>query len=112
VDDDPKVLALAGKMLRNLGYQVSEAAAFEHALKLLTTGGGVDLLFSDAVKADSHDGSWLVHEARRLHPSLKVLRTSGNSGEGGAREDLLPFVAKPYTTSALARAVRTALDAT
>jgi PAS domain S-box-containing protein len=111
VDDDPKVLALAARILRNLGYTVWEAGAFGPALNLLNNGSPVDLLLSDAVNSGAGENLGLVREALRLRPGLKVLRTSGNPREEEAPGERLPFLAKPYTTAALAQAVRAALDA-
>ena len=95
--------------LRELGYQVIEAASPAEALRILDMGRPVSLLFSDVVMPEMN-GHALAHEARRRLPALRVLLTSGYAPESveADRADILP---KPFDVDQLARRVRAVLDA-
>lgn len=61
------------------------------------------------------DGRELARDARRRHPHLKVLFTSGYEGEtdGGFRDemDTIPLLRKPYRQSALITEIHKILSA-
>ena len=77
------------------------------------TASEVELLFSDIVMPRGMTGVELAREARRRHPDLKILLTSGFAGGRSGREPPptpqtgeFPFLPKPYTVSDLARRLR------
>jgi CheY-like chemotaxis protein len=115
VEDKPDVRSVACRQLARLGYAVCDAADANTALQVLRTADRVDLLFTDVVLPDSMSGLDLANEARRLHPSLKVLYTSGfpdadHIGGKFSASDVL--VSKPYRIEELARKLRQVLDET
>ncbi len=112
VDDRAEVAELARTMLEGVGYSVEVAVDGQDALDKLERG--FDLLFSDVVMPGTLDGVSLAREARRRHPGLKVLLTTGHtgpemSGQGFAGADF-ETIGKPYRRSELARTVRRLLD--
>ena len=106
VDDDPDVLEYASEVLRECGYAVLRAADGASALRLLDSNGGVDLLFTDVVMPGI-DGFEVARRARQQVPTLKVLFTSGYTGELAPRVHLLK---KPYRPQQLAGEVEAALS--
>lgn len=114
VEDDARVRRTSVLRLADLGYKVLEADSGEAALKIISDGYHVDLLFTDIVMPGGMDGPGLAQEAQRRLPSLKVLFTSGYAEAGAVGSNLLQegamLLRKPYKTSDLARKIRGALS--
>jgi two-component system NtrC family sensor kinase len=106
VEDEPDVRAVTVEGLRALGYRTLSAANADAALDILRCGSRIDLLFSDVVMPGARNGVQLAAEARRLHPGLKVLLTSGYNTALGTTPGDLPVLSKPYDSAALAAQVR------
>lgn len=105
VEDDEGVREFSVGALTDLGYRVLEAPDAATALELLDRHGDITLMFSD-IGLPGMNGRELADEAKRRHPALKVLLTTGYArdafapgGVVGAEVHLLP---KPFTTAALA----------
>ena len=98
VEDDPSVLALGIEMLNGLGYRVVTASDAAGALEILKRGDHVDLVFTDVVMPGGRTGVQLAVEARELRPGIKVLLTSGYTGEALARHqtETMPLIEKPF----------------
>lgn len=114
VQDDDDVRQHSVEVLRDLGYRVLEAHDGRSALSLLEKhGGDIALMFCDIGLPDGRGGRELAADARRDHPALKILYTSGAAdedsafGPDGTAELLL---AKPFTTANLAGKIREALE--
>jgi PAS domain S-box-containing protein len=109
VEDDPRTRRLAARILSELGYRVLAADNAMAAIRILETDAGIiDLLFSDVVMPGAMDGRALGYWARRHHPALKVLLTSGFPEQ--VSDDLsLPLLEKPYSQEQLQEAIRTLL---
>jgi PAS domain S-box-containing protein len=114
VEDEADVRDIAVTFLRSLGYTVIATADAATALEQLSQHADIDMLFSDVVLGTGTTGIELAHEARRRHPGLPVLLTSGyehsalENGSSQTREfALLP---KPYRREDLSAAVRRILD--
>jgi CheY-like chemotaxis protein len=69
------------------------------------------LMFTDVVMPGGMNGPQLAVEARRRHPDLKVLLTSGYADAVTRERSELPLLVKPYRKPELARKVREVLDA-
>ncbi|MBV9481745.1 MAG: response regulator [Acidobacteria bacterium] len=106
VDDDESVLETAKETVADLGYHVLSAHNGREALQILKGSDHVDLLFSDIVMPGGINGIQLADEARRLQPSLKVLRTSGYTTASLMDKHGLPaefpVLGKPYRREQLA----------
>ena len=109
VDDEAATRALAAERLRELGFQVVEAADGPTALRLLDNGLRVDLLLTDVGLPNGMNGRQVAEAAREYRPRLPVLFITGYvSGE-------LPLgvevVGKPFALDELARRVQALLTA-
>jgi PAS domain S-box-containing protein len=124
VEDDQDVRRYTVEVVRELGYQVIGAPDGPSALDLLRRRDApVTLLFTDVVLPGGMDGRELAAEARRRHPELKVLFTTGYArgavgagaaGSSGMREGTgisgMQLVPKPFSYADLALKIRAALD--
>ena len=114
VEDEDEVRRILLAALSGLGYQVLEAADGAQALDLLVAGESrVDLVLSDVVMPQM-GGRELYTRARRVHPMLPFLFSSGYgddlTDDDFAGDGIASFLAKPYTIDDLARRVRELLD--
>ena len=78
---------------------------------MLESGETFDLLFTDVLMPDGMSGYDLAAAAKLRQPSLKVLFTTGHTGELSP-DDEQPILSKPYQKRDLADAIRTTLDGT
>ncbi len=109
VEDDADVRAAVVETLESSGYRVLVARDGPEALDALDKHPDVDLMFSDVVMPHGVSGLELVRAARRLRPDLRIMLTSGYSGqalEGGLD---FPLVKKPYRLAELIRRIGEAL---
>ncbi len=111
VEDDPAVLSACLDMLSGLGYQVDVAIDGAGALSRLQSTVDYAVLFSDVMMPGGLTGIDLARQAKRLHPNLKIVLTSGYLGEAGMPDDHgFLLLTKPYDQQALARCIRESLD--
>ncbi|MCB1890096.1 MAG: PAS domain S-box protein [Rhodocyclaceae bacterium] len=114
VEDEPDVRALACRVLGSLGYEVVDAPDGRLGLAQLEAHPDIRLLFSDVVLPGGLNGPALAERALRVRPELKVLYTSGYTGNAiqqlDAIESEVRLITKPYTIDELAEQVRAALD--
>jgi signal transduction histidine kinase/DNA-binding response OmpR family regulator len=113
VEDDAAVLTLTSEMLHDLGYRVITAADANSALDILRNGQTIDLIFTDVVMREK-SGVQLAKEAREMRPGVKILLTSGYTGEALTRHKPdsldLPIIAKPFRQADLGARLRKILD--
>lgn len=108
VDDNDAVRHIAARQLAGLGYRVIEAAGGAEALEKLRGTPAIDLLFTDLLMAGGMNGMELARAARRDHPALKLLYTSGFTR--AEDEEPAPLIRKPYRRRILAEKIRAALN--
>jgi PAS domain S-box-containing protein len=115
VEDDVSVRHIAVRVLRSLGYEVTEAACCTDAQRLLTARNGqkIDLLLIDMVlphMSGRDFADWL----RKVSPETKVVFISGYLEESINPRDRIGagtfFLSKPFDPEQLAQAIRRALD--
>jgi signal transduction histidine kinase len=113
VEDDAAVRQVALSALRSFGYTVIEAADGPSAMAVLEQRSDVELLFTDVVMPGGMNGRALADAARRLHPGLRVLYTSGYTENAIVHHGRLDagalLLGKPYRRIELDRAIRNAL---
>jgi len=115
VDDEPEVRALAGEILRRVGYTLLEAGSGEEALTVADKHGSpIHLLVTDMMMPGMN-GRELAERMRSLGPGLPVLYISGYVRDADARAALFgnqsTFVSKPFTPETLTEKVRELLAA-
>ncbi len=113
VEDEPAVRAVTGRILRELGYDVIEAAGPTQAL-IIAAGhpGSIDLLLTDVVMPEMN-GRELAEQLVERRPGLAILFMSGYSPESVFRDGYLDegaaYLQKPFTREDLAVIVRAQL---
>ena len=114
VEDDEDVRQIAVGLLHDRGYQVVEASNGHEALRILQERPRFDVLCTDIVMPGGMSGMGLASAARDLHPSLRVLMTSGDA-KGDPSDDFkletgFAFLAKPYSGEQLSITLRTLVE--
>jgi len=110
VEDEAAIRRLAKRVLESAGYTVLTANDGVDALRVLAEhGSAVDLLLTDVIMPNMN-GPELAARVVELHPSTRVLYTSGYAGDAdlgvaaiGASSN---FLGKPYQVVELTRKVR------
>jgi signal transduction histidine kinase len=112
VEDDERVRKLAGRYLRDLGYDLLMVDNGERAIETLQSDTTIELVFSDIVMPGEVKGDDLYLWVKAHRPEVKVLLTTGlRSAEIRAladdSESPVPIgLPKPYTKEELAEAIR------
>jgi signal transduction histidine kinase/CheY-like chemotaxis protein len=99
VDDEELVRSSTAEMLRELGYEVAEAASAEEALRLIGNGLRPDLLVTDHLMPGI-DGTDLARMVRSHRPEVQVLIISGYAECEGIAPDLRRLT-KPFRSDEL-----------
>ena len=114
VEDDLDVRNYVVEALRELGYDVLQAADAAHALRLIDQHRNINLLLTDVVMPEMN-GRKLADEARARNAAIKVLFMTGYSRNAivhqGRLDPGVELIQKPLTSGDLAAAVRRVLDA-
>ncbi|MBN3753862.1 PAS domain-containing protein [Paraburkholderia sp. Tr-20389] len=114
VDDRVEVAEVAQAMLEQIGYRTRVVLNTKEAMDILQEGTHLDLLFTDLIMPGNMNGVMLAREARRLHPKIKVLLTTGYADASLERTDTngseFDMIHKPYRRAELARKVRIVLN--
>jgi PAS domain S-box-containing protein len=116
VEDDERVRALIGILLKKSGYAVLEAAHGEQALDIARTYDmPIQLLLTDVVMPGI-SGRVLAERLASLRSETRVLFMSGYSDDAMLRHGVqaggMQFIQKPFSIDALAAKIREALEAT
>jgi CheY-like chemotaxis protein len=113
VEDEEQVRTVAARALTEAGYTVLVAESGERALEMTRDNGNRPVLALVDVVMPGLSGSELAAELARIIPGTRVLFTSGYTDGEILRRGLLEpgaaFLAKPFSPSALIRAVHAAL---
>jgi PAS domain S-box-containing protein len=116
VEDEEDLRELVATSLRTLGYTVFEAENGQAAVNLWQQRGGTgfDLLFSDMVMPEGLTGLDLAGKLKKENPNLKVIISSGYSGEFAGQSKVaasgITYLQKPYNLQSLATTVRECLN--
>lgn len=114
VEDDASVRRVTVRMLKRLGYNVTEAGDGNAALEALDAAGPFDLLLTDLALPGGINGADLVKSVCKRQPGIKILFMSGYDEEAVVGEaqadDFGQYISKPFTPSGLADKVRQAIS--
>ena len=114
VEDDADVRTFLTDSMRELGYDVLEAADADAALRLLQASEHIDLLLTDVV-LPGQNGRQLAERAAELRPDLKIMFMTGYSRNAivhqGRLDPGVNLIQKPVVQSELAARLRRALEA-
>lgn len=114
VEDDDLARETVGLLTRMLGYNVLLASDGASALKIIENyNDKIDLLFTDIVMPGGLNGIALYEKVKERLPDIKVLFTSGHSGESIIVADLVAegiFLPKPFDAFVLSKKLRECLD--
>ena len=111
VEDEEPVRALACRTLEERGYTVLAAADAEEAWRM-AAGREIDAVLTDVVMPQL-SGPQLVSRMTPARTAMVVIYMSGYADDALLEFELDPsitFLRKPFTPTALARVVRSALD--
>jgi two-component system CheB/CheR fusion protein len=113
VEDHEQVLEASAERLRLLGYTVLVARNGHEGIEALERHDRIRLMVSDIVMPGKVSGYELAEWAKTHRPDVGVILVSGNLGGGAAlsQQDRHRILLKPYCFTALAQALRDALDA-
>jgi PAS domain S-box-containing protein len=115
VEDDDAIRGYCTDVLREFGYHLLEAPNAGAALEILDRQPDVRLLLTDIGLPGAMNGRQLSDEARQRRPGLKVVLTTGYTGDtvihAGRLERGVSLMLKPFSFADLAKKVREALDA-
>jgi PAS domain S-box-containing protein len=114
-DDEPGVRRVIARLLRQLGYQVLEAADGEAAAAIAHAyGSNIHLVITDVVMPGM-GGRELAQAVRRINPRARTIFMSGFTAnaviEHAAVDPGCAFLPKPFSPALLAHTVRETLDA-
>jgi len=114
VDDEEGLIEITRKFLEEFGYQVYTVTNANMALEFLSENNSVDLLFSDILMPGEISGLDLANTVVSEYPSIRILLTSGFSGNkgNGDNQDNNQFTIlhKPYNQKNLLQKIRLILD--
>lgn len=114
VDDERAIRDVTRQTLEAHGYVVRLAADGAEAVVLYASQAGeIDIVLADMMMPVM-DGRSTVHALRSLNPDVRIIATSGLSGNAqrAAQVEMgaTPFLSKPFTAETLLHAIREALD--
>lgn len=115
VEDEEAVRDLVVQTLERLGYSVLEARDGDEALRICREQSeAIDLVLTDVVMPRLN-GQELARQLRRGQHTFGIVYISGHPedtiNDHGPLSEQVPLIRKPFTMEAIARAVRSALDA-
>jgi len=114
VDDEEQVRSLESGVLQSSGYKVLSVGNGQEALKVLRESSqAIHLLVTD-INMPIMNGRELARLAASLHPSMRVLFTSGHPDEAqissAGTAGKTNFLQKPFTKDSLLHRIRECLD--
>jgi PAS domain S-box-containing protein len=115
VEDDEDLRKLANTLITHLGYTAITAQDGPSAMDILNNTETVDLLFTDVILPNGMNGSNVADYAKKTHPEIKVLFTSGYNENiivhDGQLDSGIEFMTKPYRRAELAQRIHDVLHA-
>jgi PAS domain S-box-containing protein len=114
VEDSDDVRAYTTEILRELGYEVMEAAEGDAALSLIVSEPRIKLLFTDVGLPGAFNGRQLADEVRKIRSDLRILFTTGYAQNAiihqGRLDPGVHLIVKPFNFAGLAAKIRQMFD--
>jgi nitrogen fixation negative regulator NifL len=115
VEDETPLRTFVSELLQRCGYTVLEADTGPSALEIWKHNQDrIHLLFTDVIMPENINGIELGRRLRAEKPGLKVIYTSGHTGNVEGRHTALiegfNFIRKPFKPEAIAEIIRKNLD--
>ncbi len=99
IDDEPAVLALVARLLRDIGFEVDATGDPTEAVKGFATGS-YDLVMTD-VRMPVMDGHALIGAVREVDPEVAIIVVTGQgtleNATDALREGASGMIVKPFT---------------
>ena len=99
VEDETLLRRIASDEFEDAGYAVIEAEDGPSAVRLLESGGRIDLLFPDIRLRGGRDGGMIAERARALRPALPIIYATGFVPDELRTLPRSLFFKKPYRPS-------------
>ncbi|MEI7808353.1 MAG: PAS domain S-box protein, partial [Verrucomicrobiota bacterium] len=115
VEDEIPLRTFVSDLLQRCGYTVLEADSGPAALKIWATNRDkINLLFTDVIMPENMNGIELGQRLLAEKPALKIIYTSGYTGNLESRRATLVegtnFIRKPFKPDGIANIIRYRLD--
>ena len=110
VEDDPAVADITSMVLEDAGYQILIASDSTQAARIVSARDDIAVLFTDVNLRGGPDGLAMALEMRRQGLKAGIIVTSGDLSWANQIGDGVSFLAKPYGTADLLRAVNKARE--
>jgi DNA-binding NtrC family response regulator len=111
VDDEDAIREMAMEILSDAGFRALGAASAEDALRVLSTGRNVTIVFTDVVMPGGMDGLTFATKVREEWQAIDVVVTSGYAPVSATDlPDRSRFLPKPYRAAALLKVLRQFVD--
>jgi nitrogen fixation negative regulator NifL len=116
VEDELPLRTFVSDLLQRCGYTVLEAGSGPAALKIWQAQRDrIQLVFTDIIMPENLNGIELGRRLLADNPTLKIIYTSGYTGNLDSRHTALTegvnFIRKPFKPEAIAQIIRKNLDA-
>jgi len=114
VEDEPIMRKIAGKVLKDDGYEVLTAENGRQGIELFKAHyKHIELVLLDMV-LPGPSGNEVYLEMKKIDPGVKVLLNSGFKNDRRLTEafklGIKHFIEKPYTLEKLSKAIRKAIE--
>ncbi len=108
VDDEPAIRAVLSEYLVECGFSTLLAADAAEAIRLITIGSAIDLVFSDVRMPGQLDGYGLAKWIMENRPDLPIILATGDLGKTNAAAQIctVEHLPKPYDFDAAAKTIR------
>jgi CheY-like chemotaxis protein len=118
MDDEASIVALAGTLLRRLGFEVEVARDGAEAVQKFATahaaGPSFDLVVLDLTVPGGMGGREALEQLRQIDPGVRAIVSSGYSSDpvlaNHRAYGFRGMVAKPYNVDGFARVLRQVLS--
>ncbi len=108
VEDEPAILQITTRILKNLGYKVLPYPSPREAVLHIRDHSLAHLLITDVIMPEM-SGMELAKKVQPVFPGLKCLYMSGYTAESNLLEEGVHFIQKPFTIKELAEKIHEVL---